>query len=538
MTSDLPRNAPTKGPKGSFTRTERFAIFINVVLICVLGAGVAAGIVALVDDISYRIPLRTDLTSGGRFSLDPSAAAVVDSIKEPLRVTLAVGLDQDRKARVQDLNGAPRMDIYGKHYIPILHEFMVRTGAVLEEWSRRNSHIRIDIIDKDADLAGLRLASDFHGKTGDDLVNKVTFRCGLRERVVPIDWLARTEWGFFPPDPRRPAVFPEVIGPWQIQAVLTHTLQAIAAGETTSVAIPRGMKGALEPDSPPFVPVASFLKSHGYTVVPFNLADGVPSECSLLLLAALGGTLDPLQAEELREFDAKGGRTLLLGDWSRPEAYVALLEPYGVKFPSVVVEDPPNKKAGQPNTFLLESSRFPVGLHPIDSPIKDRATLFLGTVRPLAIDEKIRGQGVSRIALLRGSSDAKVAPVDFNLTDGTAKPDLGKRTTSPTPLLGAALSRPGSEREARVVVIGSPEILQPEVLTIGGNYGNRDLVLNSLNWLSERTAVLAGVADRDLRGSQIALTDRLISTFQLVFVAVVPALLVILGFMIHLRRRR
>ncbi len=539
MTTPSPKPEPSSVSRGSFTRTERFAILINVVLICVLGAAVAAGFVTLVADLSYRIPLRKDITSGGRFSLDPAAANVVDSIKEPVRVTLVVGIDQDRKSRVQDLSGTPRMDVYDRHYRPILLEFMVRAGTVLEEWSRRNANIRIDVIEKDADLARLKIAADFHGKPADEMVNKVIFRCGSRERVVPIDWLARTEWGFFPPDPRRPAVFPEILGPWQIQAVLTSSLKSVSSGESTSVAVPRGAKSALEPESTAFLPILKFLKGFGYEVVSFRLRDGVPDECPLLILPALGGKLDPSEAEKLREFDAAGGRTLLLGDWSRAEDYVALLEPYGVKLPPLVVEDPPNKRAGQPDTFLIESSRLAVGLHPIDIGIKDRSTLFLGTVRPISVDDKVRGQGVSRIPLLRGSADSKVAPVDFNLSDDKATPDLGKRVTSASPMLASALTRPGSSgRESRVVVVGTPEILQPDLLTIGGNYGNRDFVLNALNWLSERTAVIGGIADRDLLGSRIELTDGLISGFRWIFVVVIPVLLALIGFVIHLRRRR
>ena len=87
--------------KGSFTRSERLAIFVNVVLICLLGAGVAVGVVALTVDLSYRAPWRADLTSSGRFSLDPGAAAIIDAVDEPVRVTLVVGMDADRRARVR-----------------------------------------------------------------------------------------------------------------------------------------------------------------------------------------------------------------------------------------------------------------------------------------------------------------------------------------------------------------------------------------------------------------------------------------------------
>lgn len=526
-------------PKGSFTRSERAAIFVNVVLICVLGAAVAAGVTALVADLSYRTPLRADLTASGRFSLDPGAAAIVDGVDEPVRVTLVVGMDPDRRARILDLSGAPRMDLYDRHYRPLLLEYMVRVGTVLEEWARRNAKIRIDVIEKDSDLARLKAAAEFHGKSGDDLVNKVTLRCGTRERVVPLDWMARAEWGFFPPDPRRPAVFPEILGPWQVQSVLASTLRAVAEGETTRVAIPRGAKSSLEPDAPEFAPVARFLKSNGYEPVPFALKDGVPDDCGILLVPALSGSLGAVASEKLREFEARSGRILLLADWSRPESYVPILEPYGVRLPSVVVEDPPNKRAGQPDTFLLESSRLAVGLHPIDSGLKDRTTLYLGSVRPVVVDDKIRGQGVQRVPLLRGSSDAKSAPVDYGSTDGRVAPDLANRTATPAPLYAAALSRPGvGGRECRVVVVGTPELFLPELLTIGGNWGNRDFVLNAFNWLSERTVALSNVADRDLRGARIEVTDSVLDVFHLVATISIPVLLLVCGFVIAARRRR
>lgn len=528
------------GPsKGSFTRSERLAIFVNVVLICLLGAGVAVGVVALAVELSYRAPLRADLTSSGRFSLDPGAASIIDAVAEPVRVTLVVGMDADRRARVSDLSGAPRMDLYAQHYLPLLLEYKVRAGTVLEAWGRRNEKIRVDVIEKDTDLGRLKAAAEFHGKSGDDLVNKVTLRCGSRERVVPLDWLARAEWGFFPPDPRRPAVFPEIIGPWQIQSVLSAALRSVADGETTRIAVPRGAKGALEPDAPEFAPVARFLRGNGYEPVSFALKDGVPTDCGILLMPAVAGRLDAGASEKLREFEARSGRVLLLADWSRPENYVSVLEPYGVKMPAVVVEDPPNKRAGQPDTFLLESSRMSVGLHPIDAGLKDRTTMFLGTVRPLLVDEKVRGQGVQRIPLLRGSNDAKSAPVDHGAADGKTTFDLAARTATPAPLYAAALSRPGiGGKECRVVVVGTPELLQPELLTVGGNWGNRDFVLNTLNWLSERSIALSGVSDRDLLGSRIEITDRVLDVFT-VFAAIgIPLALAACGFIIAARRRR
>lgn len=165
--------------------------------------------------------------------------------------------------------------------------------------------------------------------------------------------------------------------------------------------------------------------------------------------------------------------------------------------------------------------------------------MFLGTVRPLVIDDKIRGQGVQRVPLLRGSNDAKSAPVDHGAADGKTTFDLAARTATPAPLYGAALSRPGvGGKECRVVVVGTPELLQPELLAVGGNWGNRDFVLNALNWLSERSVALAGVADRDLLGSRVEITDRVLDLFTATAAIGIPLLLMACGFVVAARRRR
>jgi hypothetical protein len=76
------------------------------------------------------------------------------------------------------------------------------------------------------------------------------------------------------------------------------------------------------------------------------------------------------------------------------------------------------------------------------------------------------------------------------------------------------------------------------LLTVGGNWGNRDFVLNTLNWLSERSIALSGVSDRDLLGSRIEITDRVLDVFT-VFAAIgIPLALAACGFFIAARRRR
>jgi hypothetical protein len=151
--------------------------------------------------------------------------------------------------------------------------------------------------------------------------------------------------------------------------------------------------------------------------------------------------------------------------------------------------------------------------------------------------EDLKAPGAERVTLLKASPEAKSVPVEFREASGDAQLLRGaKRSASAAPL-AAALRRPvESGKESRLVVFGGWEAAAPAVISRGTEYGNRDLILNALNWLAERNVAI-GIVEREIAPSRVDLTQGFVTTFRWISMGALPAILAAIGIAAWLKRR-
>ncbi len=526
-------------PHGALTRGAQVSIFMNVVVICALATLLAFVIVFVVGRISFNHSLRADLTRDHRFTIDPLAQSIVRKLPVPVSVTFVFGFDAEIKKRTLDLAGQPRENLLLEQYRPILLQVAGRVTTVLTEWSKLSENVRVDIVDAEMEPVRVKEVAERQHRPMSDLIrgmNQVVLRAGDRERTVPINRIARIQWGNFPPDPRWPAVPPEILGDWRVQTELTDALRGVAAGESVKVGVPRGASAVFGPESKEFEALTRILKSQGFEPVPVELNRGVPPEVSLVLLPGVGKLLGVEETEALKRFEASGGRLLICCDPRLPEGYRRVLERYGVRVVDGEVEDPSRMYPNQTNAAQLISADFCVGTHEIDRPLEGRIGIHLGLTRPIEI-ENLTAEGGVRVALLRASSDSKTVPVEFKSETGAPDFIENAKKATPNAILAVALERPSStSQKARVVVVGSSDVMNPTKLALGTHYGNRDFILNALNWLVDRNATI-GVVEAEVAGSQVELSPELLSTFRLAALGGFPLVLAVIGIAVWLRRR-
>jgi hypothetical protein len=185
----------------------RVSIGLNVALMCLLAVGAAVAVVFASTRLSYRVGMRFDWTSDGRFKIDPLAEGLLRKLERPIRARFAYGFDPEIGGRIVDAAGQPRQDVYVRHYRPVIESIATRVTTVLTEWSHLSDFFRIEIVDADQDP---RRLSDWARETGrrpSEFLNKVVLQCGDDERTVPMTpRLMVVDWGYFPPDPRMPRV--------------------------------------------------------------------------------------------------------------------------------------------------------------------------------------------------------------------------------------------------------------------------------------------------------------------------------------------
>ncbi|HMS16665.1 MAG TPA: Gldg family protein [Planctomycetota bacterium] len=523
--------------QGGLTRSYRFGILVNVLLILLLAGILAVGSVVLVRKLSFRHDLRFDLTSDQRYTLDPLTEALVRSVEAPVDVTYIWGFDDDLRSRVLDPMGRVRQDLLQTYYYPILHNTFVRIHEVLREWQAISPHFNVRILrDEEDPLAAETIAKEL-GLERKELLNHVHVRMATRSRRIPLNHLLEgMDWGFFPPvgmesPPRGPAAF-------RVHEELTGALKAVRAATSARVLMTTGLGSRFDFGTEDAAELERFFKSEGYEVLPTTLRprEELPVASTALLLSQPKGDLDPQILEVVLNYESRGGKILLLLDPTRPAAYDRLLEPYGVEAPAGQVVDRTHTRPGVSEQMLF-SDDLMVGKHPIDAPLRRRVTLFLGTTRPLVLTgDGVPGSETS--PLLRASRQALFVPATFDAKSGAVTFRQERLDPMPEPTLGLALERRLRESAtARVVVIGSTDLATTQALRTGRIYGNQDLLRNSMSWLLDQRSNI-GLTPRHELERRMMDPRRLSAPLLWVGIIALPGLFGLAAILVFFRRQK
>ncbi len=273
---------------------------------------------------------------------------------------------------------------------------------------------------------------------------------------------------------------------------------------------------------------------------------GVPTDCTIVILAGPSRDLLPGEAEQLSHYFDAGGRILLLVDPDAPASIVQFLERYNVRAGNDIVVDERNRFYGadsfMPRVPIFDQETFRKNL--------DTAAVFslARTVTP--IDNEAGGVSVLLLALTSPDSWARV--------DGGAVPDgkvqFRRETDKPGPLPVAVMvtakrSNPSepdaasgaqsdlSQKAGQMIVFGDSDFASNLYLNL---LGNKDLFMSSVAVLAEDQKLIAmrrkGLPRSSL--SPVSLTARQGRIIFWAVVVVLPAGFALAGTLVTWRRRR
>jgi ABC-type uncharacterized transport system involved in gliding motility auxiliary subunit len=252
---------------------------------------------------------------------------------------------------------------------------------------------------------------------------------------------------------------------------------------------------------------------------------GVPADATVVVIA---GPRKEFLADEIAQLEAyveRGGDLLLLIDPESPRSIGALATRFGITPLDEVVVDPERRLAAGEGVTLLVS-----GLEP--------SFLISGTLEAPPVFSYARALAVARdvepapISFLRsGAASYAVAPGG---ADERRVGPVGARTLGAA-VFGGRSSDGGSGRPGRVVVYGDADFASNGVIEF---LGNKDLLVNSVNWLARDDSLISARAQqKELGREQFFVTEvqgRM--AFWLAAVAQ-PAFFLALGIAVLLRRR-
>ncbi len=256
--------------------------------------------------------------------------------------------------------------------------------------------------------------------------------------------------------------------------------------------------------------------------VNLALAQDVPANASVLVVATPQTDLAPAEVEKLQRYVRNGGNLLWLIDPEPLRGLQPLAETLGLVLTPGTVVDPTLRARSGPPVFAVATS---YGQHPITSTFRDN-TLF-----PYA-----RSIGITEMEDWRVTPLIEVAPrgwVEMSKLD--EKPVFDASHDLPGPVnIAAAFERTVNEKQQRIVVIGNGAFLSNAFL---GNGGNLQLGISTLNWLTAEDTLVA-IDPRPAPDSRIDVDQMTLYLIAFGFLIALPLAFVATGVVIWWRRRR
>ncbi|HBZ70722.1 MAG TPA: hypothetical protein DEP35_13710 [Deltaproteobacteria bacterium] len=283
---------------------------------------------------------------------------------------------------------------------------------------------------------------------------------------------------------------------------------------------------------------ADALKSENYQVEPLLLAakGEVPSDAAALIIAGPTRPLAPEEHTALEHYLERGGALLALID---PRAKTDLgtdLVKWGVQAGDDVIVDRELSVLGRPEMVFAQQ----YGRHPITQGLREVALFYLArSVRPT---DEAKGRFTELVKTSANSWAERDLETFFNKgiaqrdKDDLAGPvSLAVAGTPSVPKATDQAAQTGKPREPRLVVFGDSDFISNQLLD---SYRNRDLFVNSVNWLVGDVEAIA-IRPNQSRASRIRqLTSREFVTIRFLSLFVLPEAIAFAGVFAWWSRRR
>ena len=267
------------------------------------------------------------------------------------------------------------------------------------------------------------------------------------------------------------------------------------------------------------------LASRGFKSAPLNLAlaQEVPHNASVLVIAGPRVDLLASEAEKLKLYVQRGGNLLWLVDQEPLHGLQPLVEQLGIALTPGTVIDPQAQEMKVAATFAIGTA---YGRHALFT------NFNIITVFPFAREVV----AVESDSGWRPTPLVQVAPsgwLETGKLDSALAFDKGKDKKGPI-TIAVALARNVENREQRVAVIGSGHFLANQYL---GNAGNLDLGINLINWLAGDENLIA-IQPRATRDAQVELSQRATLFIVIGFLIALPISFLLAGGWVWWRRRK
>lgn len=271
------------------------------------------------------------------------------------------------------------------------------------------------------------------------------------------------------------------------------------------------------------------LKDHN--VIPGEVKleglEDVPDEIQLLIIAGPTNRIEEQEQAKLQRFLESGGRLLVMFRMGGRSGLERLLQRWGVDVQDRRVVDQTQKDA---RAVVV----VPTSGHEIVRPLLQRQSpIFLAVPRPVRAIAGNKTADAPQVVELAKTSPNGIAVTDYR---SGLRPDPRTDEQGEIPLI-AAVEKGSimgvSEGSTRMVVVGDSYCFNNFQLP---QAGNRDFAWNTVSWLLDQSELI-GIAPQPIREYRFSMTAKQMQSIQWIFLAAIPGGVMLLGWIVWLRRQ-
>lgn len=215
----------------------------------------------------------------------------------------------------------------------------------------------------------------------------------------------------------------------------------------------------------------------------------VPDDAAALIVPGPERDLPPAALRQIDAYLRRGGGVLVLLDPGQGPALAAQLQRYGIVAGDEVVLDPERRLFAGDLLTMLVPERNPA--HPISANLS--AAPLLSALRPV----RGAGAGAATVDLLSTSAASWRTPDRGALATGGGEFVADRDTRGPVAVAASAELPGDGARAGRLVVVGDADFASNLLLDYAGN---RDLLLNAVDWLAGEETLIGSRPPRQLPG--------------------------------------
>jgi len=439
-------------------------------LFVVLVFGIAAGL----GYLSARYHVQLDLTHSASNSLEPASVEILGQMDGPVNITVYA---TEHDARLGDIR-------------KIIRDF-------LSLYQRYKSDIHLVFIDPEKEAEKTRAAGiQLNGEMVVEYAGRTEHLTQINEQIVTSTLLRLAHTS------AQMVMYLDGHGERKLDGIANHDLGSLFGAK---------------------------LKQNGFHLSNLNLAlaQEVPSNASVLVIAQPQVDLMPGEIDKLLRFVDRGGDLLWLLDAGPLRGLEPLAEKLDLQFPPGIVIDPAATGMNAPSTWSLGATYPP---HAITRNF-NLITAF-PMARPLMWNETPDWQHHALVEVAARGWVSRSFPAD---KPPSKPPEFNKLQDTPGPVVIAmALQRHINDRDQRIVVVGNGAFLSN---SYAGNGGNVDLGMNMVNWLSGEEHLIT-MQPRAAKDSSLELNKTELNVISIGFLLVLPLMLAGIGGYAWWKRRR